>query len=495
MSRAGSTRPTHLLQQRPAQNRVHRHRATRAIPEFHDRWRGYCRALRAAGIEPDERPLRRCGPERSRPGAPRSKSCSQRGVEFDAIFAASDVAAIGAMHALQKLGRSIPDEVAIVGFDDIPAASLSSPPLTTVTQDARQAGEALVEAAVEAVEYGNARTQLLPVQPGHSRVEHNRLNRCLRGTIRVLRLARMSGVRRESGASHAPRGDGRWRSIAGRARSPVRSGTSGGGWAKTRAAGALAVSPRPCRGRRERLRLRPRSAHLRQGGCRGRRSNAEVRRSRLGRGRRAARLGRRAALRAAQDRRRPRIAPTPWRRTDSRRSAATFRKTALAGTALRSPSHPATAGVASGSSSTACSATAIVFVNGYVVHRNESGYAPFSVRIDDFVDYDGGPNIVTVRADATLGEGWFYEGAGIYRHVELVRADTVHIPQWGTFVRSEIRGKRAQLFVTTEIMNSGTSPVAILLRQQVFDASESLGCRMRRRPSHPRPWTARHAGR
>ena len=68
------------------------------------------------------------------------------------------------MHALQKLGRSIPDEVAIVGFDDIPAASLSSPPLSTVRQDSRKAGEALVEAAVEAVEYGTARSQLLPVK-------------------------------------------------------------------------------------------------------------------------------------------------------------------------------------------------------------------------------------------------------------------------------------------------------------------------------------------
>ena len=42
-----------------------------------------------------------------------------RGVEFDAIFAAADVAAIGAMHALQQAGRSVPDEVAVVGFDDI----------------------------------------------------------------------------------------------------------------------------------------------------------------------------------------------------------------------------------------------------------------------------------------------------------------------------------------------------------------------------------------
>jgi len=68
------------------------------------------------------------------------------------------------MHALQKLGRLIPDEVAIVGFDDIPAASLSSPPLSTVRQDSRRAGEALVEAAVEAVEYGTIKSQLLPVK-------------------------------------------------------------------------------------------------------------------------------------------------------------------------------------------------------------------------------------------------------------------------------------------------------------------------------------------
>jgi DNA-binding LacI/PurR family transcriptional regulator len=68
------------------------------------------------------------------------------------------------MHVLQNLGRSIPEEVAIVGFDDIPAASLSSPPLSTVRQDSRKAGETLVEAAVEAVEYGTARSELLPVK-------------------------------------------------------------------------------------------------------------------------------------------------------------------------------------------------------------------------------------------------------------------------------------------------------------------------------------------
>ena len=131
--------------------------------EFHDRWRGYCRALLAAGIEPDER-LCVDGEPSEQAGRDAIDELQRRKVDFDAVFAASDVAAIGAMHALQKLGRSIPEEVAIVGFDDIPAASLSSPPLSTVRQDSRKAGETLIEAAVEAVEYGNARTQLLPVK-------------------------------------------------------------------------------------------------------------------------------------------------------------------------------------------------------------------------------------------------------------------------------------------------------------------------------------------
>ena len=84
-------------------------------------------------------------------------------VPFDAIFAASDVAAIGAMHALQHAGRSVP-ETAVVGFDDIPAASLASPPLTTVTQDARRAAEALIDTLITAIETGCAEDEVLPVR-------------------------------------------------------------------------------------------------------------------------------------------------------------------------------------------------------------------------------------------------------------------------------------------------------------------------------------------
>ncbi|MBA3668618.1 MAG: glycoside hydrolase family 2 protein [Sphingomonas sp.] len=117
---------------------------------------------------------------------------------------------------------------------------------------------------------------------------------------------------------------------------------------------------------------------------------------------------------------------------------------------------------------------ALIFVNGYIVARNQSGYAPFRVEIDDFLNYDGKPNVIAVRADASLGEGWFYEGAGIYRHVDLVRADPLHIPQWGTVVRSTVGPDGAQLAVATEVFNSGNGPVSGTLRQSVSAAGREI---------------------
>ena len=137
--------------------------AVPGYPEFLDRWRGYCRALARRGLEPAKL-LRVDAEPTEESGREAVAELERRGVRYDAIFAASDMTAIGAMHALQKLGRSIPADVAIVGFDDIPAASLSSPPLTTVRQDTRAAGEALVEAMIEAVEAGSAASRLLPAE-------------------------------------------------------------------------------------------------------------------------------------------------------------------------------------------------------------------------------------------------------------------------------------------------------------------------------------------
>jgi beta-galactosidase len=120
----------------------------------------------------------------------------------------------------------------------------------------------------------------------------------------------------------------------------------------------------------------------------------------------------------------------------------------------------------------------IVFVNGYVVAANESGYAPFSADIGDFLDYDGGPNVVAVRVDASLGEGWFYEGAGIYRHVELVRANAVHVPQWGSFVRSEPTAEGASVQVSLEVHNRGAADALPVVRQRIVGPDGTIAARL-----------------
>ena len=132
-------------------------------PEFLERWRGYLRALREVGLDPDER-LRVNADPNEAAGRAGVLELVSRGVDFDAVFGACDVAAIGAMHALQRDGRSVPGDVAIVGFDDIASASLSSPPLTTVRQDARAAAEALVETLLRTIESSDAENRLLPVK-------------------------------------------------------------------------------------------------------------------------------------------------------------------------------------------------------------------------------------------------------------------------------------------------------------------------------------------
>lgn len=134
--------------------------ATPAYPEFQERWNGYCRALRARGIEPEARLCVDAEPSEES-GRAAIATLSRRNAGYDALFAASDVTAIGAMHGLQTLGKQIPGDVALVGFDDIPAASLSGPPLSTVRQDPRRAGEALVEALIEAIEQGAASSRRL----------------------------------------------------------------------------------------------------------------------------------------------------------------------------------------------------------------------------------------------------------------------------------------------------------------------------------------------
>lgn len=130
-------------------------------PEFAGRYLGLCAALEAAGIAPDPS-LKVDALSGEEEGYSAMRRLLGAGAQFDAVFAASDLIAIGAMRALAEAGRSVPGDVAVIGFDNIPAAALTAPPLTTVMQDMRGAGEALLEALCEQIEGGAAQSRTLP---------------------------------------------------------------------------------------------------------------------------------------------------------------------------------------------------------------------------------------------------------------------------------------------------------------------------------------------
>lgn len=80
--------------------------------------------------------------------------------DFDAIFAASDVLAIGAIHALQKYGLDVPNDVAVVGYDNIEQSGMSTPSLTTIDQNISEGGELLVRLLLDKLDGKNVKSRV-----------------------------------------------------------------------------------------------------------------------------------------------------------------------------------------------------------------------------------------------------------------------------------------------------------------------------------------------
>jgi beta-galactosidase len=95
----------------------------------------------------------------------------------------------------------------------------------------------------------------------------------------------------------------------------------------------------------------------------------------------------------------------------------------------------------------------LVWLNGHLLGRNVSGYSSFYFDVTPYAN-PGGTNVLVVRVDASRFEGWWYEGAGIYRHVWLTKVNPVHVAQWGTFVyTSALSGSNATVTIQTEVTN------------------------------------------
>jgi len=110
----------------------------------------------------------------------------------------------------------------------------------------------------------------------------------------------------------------------------------------------------------------------------------------------------------------------------------------------------------------------VVWVNGHYLHHEASGYSGFKVDITDYLNF-GGRNVVAVRVDATTPEGWWYEGAGIYRHVWLTQTGPLHVGTSGTFVRATVNGDRAEVTVDSTVRNDGQAVETFGLEHELRD--------------------------
>jgi len=132
-------------------------------PEFLDRYRGYERALSEAGLEVIPG-LQREAEISEEAGHREIQALLDGGVAFDAVFGACDLIAIGAMKGLRERGLAIPDDVAVMGFDDIITATFTDPPLTTVRQNTEAAGELMVETLIDLIEGRDVSSKMIPTR-------------------------------------------------------------------------------------------------------------------------------------------------------------------------------------------------------------------------------------------------------------------------------------------------------------------------------------------
>ena len=134
-----------------------------ALPEVTHRHRGYVEAHAARKLRPDPKLLVAVPFDANEARAGITRLCERR-ADFDAVFACSDVMASAVMQALHLFGRPVPQQVAVVGYDDIEWASHSNPPLTTVRQPIGLAGVELVDALLRTIQGAVVPPRALPVE-------------------------------------------------------------------------------------------------------------------------------------------------------------------------------------------------------------------------------------------------------------------------------------------------------------------------------------------
>lgn len=111
-----------------------------------------------------------------------------------------------------------------------------------------------------------------------------------------------------------------------------------------------------------------------------------------------------------------------------------------------------------------------VWFNGHFLGTEESGYDGFEYDVTAYVNY-GAENTIAVRVDATMEEGWFYEGSGIYRHVYLKKNNALHVPANGTYVTTDSKDGFVDVTAEVSVQNKGSYKGPIEVVQTIFGPS------------------------
>lgn len=147
----------------------------RVSADTQDRWDGICKAADQLGLVTDDRLVFRLEEDATgelsrteetyREGYEHGTALLAGGVPFTALFAFNDVSAIGAMRAFVDAGLRVPDDVSVVGFDDILSAAFHNPGLTTVRQPLREMGDKAARILLDRLANGTAYPDFVTLEP------------------------------------------------------------------------------------------------------------------------------------------------------------------------------------------------------------------------------------------------------------------------------------------------------------------------------------------
>lgn len=133
------------------------------LPEVAQRYRGYSNALASHGLPVDPQ-LRVSVSFLPEGGSEAVQALARRAVSYDAVFACSDLLAMTAINTLREHGKEVPRDISVVGYDDIELSTYFHPPLTTIRQPIREAGQALVSALLALIDGQAPASEQLPTE-------------------------------------------------------------------------------------------------------------------------------------------------------------------------------------------------------------------------------------------------------------------------------------------------------------------------------------------